>query len=111
LIGDTFSSYLAVLPSIGSNQYYQINKVLSFYDYNGTQYAFGGEFLLSTSTSNNTLATGTGVIAGTADKYSLWSISSNPLDFGEGVSIINNVEDAQAGGDLTIKIYYQIIEF
>ena len=110
-IADTFSSYLAVLPELPSNQYYQINKVVSFYEYNGTPYAFGGQFVLATTTTNSTLATGTNAIAGSADKYLLWTLSTNPLDFGEGVSIINNVEDAEAGGDLTIKIYYQIIEF
>ena len=110
-IADTFSSYLDLLPELPSNQYYQINKVVSFYDYNGTPYAFGGQFVLATTTTNSTLATGTNAIAGAADKYLLWTLSTNPLDFGEGVSIINNVEDAEAGGDLTIKIYYQIIEF
>lgn len=110
-IQNTFGGYIEILPSLPSNQYYKVNRVLSFYDYNGTAYPFGGEFVISTDTSYSTLATGNGAISGSADVYLNWTIGTEAIDFGEGLVITNNVEDTGAGGDLTLKIYYQIIEF
>jgi len=110
-IGNMFGGYLQVLGKLPSDQYYKVNRVLSFYDYNGTAYPFGGEFVISTDTSYSTLATGNGAISGSADVYLNWTIGTEAIDFSEGLVITNNVEDTGAGGDLTLKIYYQIIEF
>lgn len=108
---ESYNSDVFLLPSLPSNQYYKINRVLSSYDYNGTQYNGGGEFLIYTDTSFNTLASNNGAISGTADKKSLWTIAAEISDWGEGVVIRNNnANDNQAGGTLTLKIYYQIIE-
>jgi len=33
------------------------------------------------------------------------------LDFGEGLEIINNVEDVDGDGTLRIKVWYNLMEF
>ena len=106
-----YTTPIELLSPLPSNQYYKIIKVLSEYDYNGTAYGGGGEFVIYTDTSFNTLSSKNGAIAGTADRKDLWDLSPEVADWGQGLLISNNnAGDTEAGGTLTLKIYYQIIE-
>lgn len=115
IINDNNNTPYEILPPLQSNQYYKVNRILSSYDYNGTSYGFtdGGDFVIYTDTNLNSVASKLGAVSGTADRKDLWDIDPELASWGEGLLMSRNdlgPTPTQAGGPLTLKIYYQIIE-
>lgn len=107
------ATYYQLLPSLASNQYYKVSRVISFYDYNGTAYA-GGEFKVYLDGGYALIASNNGANSGTADKYDLWTISAEAMDMGAALVITDDAaaeDPVPEGGNLYLKIYYEIIEF
>lgn len=103
---------IQVLPTLDSNQFYDITRITEKLDYDGTAYADGGVRIIKTVTSGTTLGTLVGSMTGTADAV-YYSSLTPPLspDLGEGVEItVDSTEFTGSGGDVTYRVYYRIIE-
>lgn len=105
---------VGVLPDLESNQFYDITRVTTKLEHNGSDYSDGSTVLIRTNITNTnriTVSSSVFTAAGYNYSYDKGLGYNTDVDLGEGIEItVSGAEFSGSGGDVTFKIYYKVIE-